>query len=44
MESTSFTRVDKVSQEFGVSKSYTYKIVQELNIELKEKGFMTISG
>ena len=44
MESTSFMRVDEVEQELGVSKSYAYKIVQKLNAELKEKGFMTISG
>lgn len=44
MESTSFMRVDEVAQELGVSKSYAYKIVQKLNDELKEKGFMTISG
>lgn len=44
MESTSFLRVDEVAQELGVSKSYAYKIVQKLNTELKEKGFMTISG
>ena len=44
MESTSFMKVDEVAQEMGISKSYAYKIVQKLNVELKEKGFMTISG
>ena len=44
MESTRFMRVDEVAQELGISKSYAYKIVQKLNAELKEKGFMTISG
>ena len=44
MESTSFMRADEVAQELGISKSYAYKIVQKLNVELKEKGFMTISG
>ncbi len=44
MESTSFMRVDEVAQKLGISKSYAYKIVQKLNVELKEKGFMTISG
>ena len=44
MKSTSFIRVDEVAQELGISKSYAYKIVQKLNAELKEKGFMTISG
>lgn len=44
MEITSFMRVDEVAQELGISKSYAYKIIQKLNAELKEKGFMTISG
>ena len=44
MESTSFMRVDEVARELGISKSYAYKIVQKLNVELKEKGFVTISG
>lgn len=44
MEGTNFMRVDEVAQELGISKSYAYKIVQKLNAELKEKGFMTISG
>ena len=44
MENTSFIRVDEVAQELGISKYYAYKIVQKLNAELKEKGFMTISG
>ena len=44
MEGTSFMRVDEVARELGISKSYAYKIVQKLNVELKEKGFMTISG
>lgn len=44
MESTSFMKIDEVAKELGVSKSYAYKIVQKLNAELKEKGFMTISG
>ena len=39
-------RVEEVAKELGVSKSYAYKIVQKLNteLELKEQGFLTISG
>ena len=44
MENTSFMRVEEAAQELGVSKSYAYKIVQKLNKELKNKGFLTISG
>lgn len=39
-----FMRVEDVAKELGVSKSYAYKIVQRLNGELKEKGYLTISG
>ena len=39
-----FMSVDEVAKELGISKSYAYKIVHKLNDELKEKGFMTISG
>ena len=39
-----FMRVEEVAKELGVSKSYAYKIVQKLNAELKEQGFLTISG
>ena len=41
---TTFMKVDEVAEELGVSKSYAYKIVQKLNAELKEQGFLTISG
>lgn len=44
MEKQSFMRVEEVAAELGVSKSYAYKIVQRLNAELREKGYLTISG
>ena len=44
MESKNFMTVDEVAQELNVSKSYAYKIVQKLNAELKEQGFITIAG
>ena len=44
MSETTFMKVDEVAEELGVSKSYAYKIVQKLNAELKEQGFLTISG
>ena len=44
MKNASFMKVDEVAQEWGISKSYAYKIVQMLNAELKEKGILTISG
>ncbi len=43
MENT-FMRVEDVARELGVSKSYAYKVVQNLNKELRDKGYITISG
>ena len=37
-------RVNDVAQELGLSVSHAYKIMQQLNRELKEKGYMTIAG
>lgn len=42
--SNTFLRVEEVPEEMEVSKSYAYKIVQKLNAELAEKGYMVISG
>ena len=39
-----FIRVDKVAKELDVSKPYAYKIIRQLNDELKAKGFITIAG
>ena len=44
MNENSFMRVDDVARELGISKSYAYKIVQKLNTERREKGYLTISG
>ena len=44
MDGTSFMSVDEVAQTLGVSKSYAYKILHQLNAELKAKGYLTISG
>ena len=44
MNENSFMRVDDVARELDVSKSYAYKLIQRLNAELREKGYLTISG
>lgn len=44
MENSIFIKVEDVAVALGVSKSYAYKIVQKLNRELREKGYITISG
>ena len=37
-----FIRVDEVADELGVSRPYAYKLIRQLNEELKGKGFITI--
>lgn len=44
MESNAFMRVDDVAAELGISKSYAYKIVQRMNAELRNMGYLTIAG
>ena len=39
-----FVRAEEVSRELGISKPYAYKLVREMNEELKQKGFLTIPG
>ncbi len=44
MENKKFVTPGEVAAELGVSKSHAYKLVRELNNELKAKGFLTVSG
>lgn len=37
-------RAADVARELDVSESYAYKVIRQLNKELKEKGFITIAG
>ena len=39
-----FIRADEVADELGVSKPYAYKLIRQLNGELRDKGFITIAG
>ncbi|MBO5569504.1 MAG: helix-turn-helix domain-containing protein [Clostridia bacterium] len=39
-----FMRAEEVAKELGISKSFAYKLIRQLNQELREKGFLTISG
>ena len=39
-----FIRAEDVAQELNVSKPYAYKLIRQLNEELKVKGFITIAG
>ena len=39
-----FVRAEEVAGVLGISKPYAYKLVREMNEELKQKGFITIPG
>ena len=37
-------RVNEVAEELGVSVPYAYKLIRELNEELRKTGCITIAG
>jgi hypothetical protein len=39
-----FVRADDIAQDLDVSIPYAYKLIRELNAELKARGFMTVTG
>ena len=39
-----FVRAEEVASELGISRPYAYKLVREMNEELKQRGFITIPG
>ena len=43
MEGRNFMTVDEVAQELNVSKSYAYKVVRELNAEMRELGYLIVT-
>ena len=40
----SFMRADEVAKELGVSRSFAYSLIRQLNEELRSQGFLTIAG
>lgn len=44
MEKKIFYNVDEVAEMLSISRSHGYKIIRELNHELQEKGYRTITG
>lgn len=44
MKNRSFMTVEEVAEEMGVSKSYAYKVVKQLNEELQQMGYLTVAG
>ena len=39
-----FIRVDEVAKVLDVSTTHAYKIMRQLNEELKAKGYITVAG
>lgn len=44
MDNKIFLNVEEVAKEMGVSKSYAYKVVKQLNQDLKKQGYLTVAG
>ena len=44
MTNRTFMTVEEVAAELGVSKSYAYKIVKQLNEELQKLDYLTVVG
>ena len=44
LQSKTFISVQEVAEELGVSKSYAYRDVKQLNEELKKQGYLTVAG
>ena len=44
MDKELFITAEEVASELRVSQSYAYKVVREMNKQLKQKGFLVISG
>ncbi|WP_418754831.1 helix-turn-helix domain-containing protein [Eubacterium ventriosum] len=42
LQSKTFISVQEVAEELGVSKSYAYRVVKQLNEELKQQGYLTV--
>lgn len=44
MEQKTFMTVQEVADELGVSKSYAYKVIKQLNEEMQKLGYLTVNG
>ena len=42
--SDKFIRAEDVAKELDISKAYADKLIQKMNAELREKGYLTIAG
>ncbi|MBQ9906593.1 MAG: DNA-binding protein [Oscillospiraceae bacterium] len=39
-----YLNAEEVAQTMGISVAFAYKIMRELNAELKQKGYIVVSG
>lgn len=39
-----FMKAEEIQEELGISKTYAYKIIKELNGELEKMGYKTLAG
>lgn len=44
MDKQLFVTADTVAKDFGVSKGYAYRLIREMNRELKAQGYLTVAG
>lgn len=44
MKQNKFVNAEEISEELQISKPFAYKLIREMNGELKAKGFITIAG
>lgn len=40
----SFIRADEIASILDVSEGYAYRIIRQLNLELRDMGFHTVTG
>lgn len=44
MRKNIFITAQELADMLGISKPYAYKLIKQMNNELRDKGFITISG
>lgn len=42
--SKQYITAKEIAETLGMSESFAYKVIRELNAELKAKGYLTVSG
>ena len=44
MNNKMYMNAEEVAEALGISVAFAYKIMRELNAELKQKGYIVVSG